>query len=623
MQALGERIERWLDGAGFEGYEPLGFSGLKTYDRRPTRARRRTPRARRAAGEVSVLVVRQRSADRVSPLAGGTGSISRSRRSTPSRRGRLCVGGSRRWPRSAVARARDRAQGRLVGAGARRRRAARGTRPRSTSDEFAEWVRDETDGRRIHTILRDQRTVAGVGRGYADDILHRAKLSPYASLKSLDADERSGCIAAIHEVLAEGLERERLANRRPVAEQARRALHRARKERCAVPGVRRRISSVCRTSRTRSCTARRVRPEARCLPTAACRGSSNDGSAEVELRPGLPDDQLGALGPSGERVRTGTSEADCVTRLKAGASSTVVAVPCATKTSTNGAAGNADLPAGPEPRDPQRRVALVDPDGGVRLATRRKREQLVDLMSALTSRLLVQAGGRSCRAVPTSAAGAAIRLTRVLLRVADAAPRADALRDVAAAIMPSLPSLSRCDERAVEHPGDDLHVAVRMRAEAAAGRDHVVVQYEQQTVVRVVRVVVLAEAEAVPRVEPRDLGMEAGARRAGRRSRRALRAQVPLQKPTALVCVVRPPESTSTLSCANTPLGLSDPGTTHAVNHPRSTPHELAVHGVTHGDRDVGIGGVGDHDLPGVEDHARVGMPVPAVVRAREPAGGF
>ena len=31
-----------------------------------------------------------------------------------------------------------------------------------------------TDGRRIHTILRDQRTVAGVGRGYADDVLHRA-----------------------------------------------------------------------------------------------------------------------------------------------------------------------------------------------------------------------------------------------------------------------------------------------------------------------------------------------------------------------------------------------------------------------------------------------------------------
>ena len=39
-----------------------------------------------------------------------------------------------------------------------------------------------TDKRRIHTWLRDQRTVAGIGRGYADDALHRAKLSPTATL---------------------------------------------------------------------------------------------------------------------------------------------------------------------------------------------------------------------------------------------------------------------------------------------------------------------------------------------------------------------------------------------------------------------------------------------------------
>ena len=30
MQALAERIEAWLRGATFEGYVPLGFSGLKT-----------------------------------------------------------------------------------------------------------------------------------------------------------------------------------------------------------------------------------------------------------------------------------------------------------------------------------------------------------------------------------------------------------------------------------------------------------------------------------------------------------------------------------------------------------------------------------------------------------------
>src|SRR3954454_16507650 len=35
MQALAERIEGWLGGAVFEGYEPLGFSGLKTYEPPP------------------------------------------------------------------------------------------------------------------------------------------------------------------------------------------------------------------------------------------------------------------------------------------------------------------------------------------------------------------------------------------------------------------------------------------------------------------------------------------------------------------------------------------------------------------------------------------------------------
>ena len=56
--------------------------------------------------------------------------------------------------------------------------------PEVLSDGFAEWVRETDDSRRVHTILRDQRTVSGVGRGYSDDILHRARLSPYALSRS-------------------------------------------------------------------------------------------------------------------------------------------------------------------------------------------------------------------------------------------------------------------------------------------------------------------------------------------------------------------------------------------------------------------------------------------------------
>ena len=55
----------------------------------------------------------------------------------------------------------------------------------------------------MHTILRDQRTIAGVGRGYSDDILFRARLSPYASLAKLGAEERERLIEAMHEVIVD------------------------------------------------------------------------------------------------------------------------------------------------------------------------------------------------------------------------------------------------------------------------------------------------------------------------------------------------------------------------------------------------------------------------------------
>jgi formamidopyrimidine-DNA glycosylase len=48
-----------------------------------------------------------------------------------------------------------------------------------------------------------------VGRGYTDDILHRARLSPFRSLSSLSDDERARLLATIRGVLGEGLEEER------------------------------------------------------------------------------------------------------------------------------------------------------------------------------------------------------------------------------------------------------------------------------------------------------------------------------------------------------------------------------------------------------------------------------
>jgi formamidopyrimidine-DNA glycosylase len=84
--------------------------------------------------------------------------------------------------------------------------------PDAGSKEFTTLLRTSDDRRRAHTILRDQRTVAGMGRGYTDDALHRAGLSPYASLAALGPEERERLVAACDDVLGAGLAAER---RRP------------------------------------------------------------------------------------------------------------------------------------------------------------------------------------------------------------------------------------------------------------------------------------------------------------------------------------------------------------------------------------------------------------------------
>jgi formamidopyrimidine-DNA glycosylase len=81
--------------------------------------------------------------------------------------------------------------------------------PEPDDPAFAELVLHGDDSRRIHTWLRDQRTVAGIGRGYADDILWHARLSPYSSLRGIGDDGRARLLAAVGAVLADGLERER------------------------------------------------------------------------------------------------------------------------------------------------------------------------------------------------------------------------------------------------------------------------------------------------------------------------------------------------------------------------------------------------------------------------------
>jgi formamidopyrimidine-DNA glycosylase len=62
------------------------------------------------------------------------------------------------------------------------------------------------DNRRLHSLLRDQRALAGIGRAHANEILHLAQLSPFALSSKLDDDEVARLAAAIEDDLSRALE---------------------------------------------------------------------------------------------------------------------------------------------------------------------------------------------------------------------------------------------------------------------------------------------------------------------------------------------------------------------------------------------------------------------------------
>ena len=60
--------------------------------------------------------------------------------------------------------------------------------------------------RQLHPLLRDQRAIAGVGRAHANEILLRARLSPFKSSTELSQEELERLYQALHEDLTRALE---------------------------------------------------------------------------------------------------------------------------------------------------------------------------------------------------------------------------------------------------------------------------------------------------------------------------------------------------------------------------------------------------------------------------------
>ncbi|KQX73833.1 MULTISPECIES: Fpg/Nei family DNA glycosylase [Aeromicrobium] len=61
----------------------------------------------------------------------------------------------------------------------------------------------------VKRLLRDQKIIAGVGNAYSDEILHAARLSPFAIAENLDDDEIVRLETSLQEVLREAVEEAR------------------------------------------------------------------------------------------------------------------------------------------------------------------------------------------------------------------------------------------------------------------------------------------------------------------------------------------------------------------------------------------------------------------------------
>jgi formamidopyrimidine-DNA glycosylase len=64
----------------------------------------------------------------------------------------------------------------------------------------------ERERRQLHPLLRDQRAIAGIGRAHANEILLRARMSPFKASTELSDEETERLAAVIHEDLTRALD---------------------------------------------------------------------------------------------------------------------------------------------------------------------------------------------------------------------------------------------------------------------------------------------------------------------------------------------------------------------------------------------------------------------------------
>ena len=283
MAALAQRLEAGLVPARLEAVEPLSFSSLKTASPPCETLVGRGLASVGSRGKLDVLTFEGRL--RLAIHLGQSGRVRLETHPAPARpRGgvvRLAFEGPRRLV--VVETSKERRAGWWV-LGPGNDGPLPGLGPEATGPDAAGVVRSAAASRQLHPWLWDQHVLAGIGRGYADDICNGAGLSPFASVARLDPDERERLVSAIAEVLGEALGRER-RREGALAEGDLGDPSPSTGGPASTAPVAAGSSSECPSPRPTSSTARTVSAMTWCSPTGGSPGSFAEAAGRPPPRP--------------------------------------------------------------------------------------------------------------------------------------------------------------------------------------------------------------------------------------------------------------------------------------------------------------------------------------------------
>jgi len=218
VAAHAERLSAGFSGTPLDRFEPLHPAVLKTFDPRPAAAASKALRAVGHRGKYLLLHFGESDGGHdASDLTFVVHLMQAGRLRTDAKQARKPRGGMARWTFA------DAPALLLTEAGTERRAGVwllagdpGAVEPLARLGPDAHTIgRDELAQRltaaseRVHGFLRDQSHLAGIGRLLANEILHSARISPFANTSRLDGDAVDRLHAAIVASIARGLAAER------------------------------------------------------------------------------------------------------------------------------------------------------------------------------------------------------------------------------------------------------------------------------------------------------------------------------------------------------------------------------------------------------------------------------